>query len=90
MEIQEAIGRIKEHTEIHYAKEPRAIKISEALYMAVSALEKQIPMKVEYYDDGDYARCPNCDYKDFENGINDWECNFCSRCGQALDWSDNE
>ena len=58
--------------------------------LAINALEKQIPMRVEYYDDGDYARCPNCDYEDFENGINDWECNFCSRCGQALDWSDKE
>lgn len=58
--------------------------------LAISALEKQIPMRVEYYDDGDYAKCPNCNYKDFENGINDWECNFCSRCGQALDWSDTE
>ena len=57
---------------------------------AIKALEKQIPMKVEYYDEGDYAKCPNCDYQDFEYGINDWGCNFCSRCGQALDWSDTE
>ena len=56
----------------------------------IEAFQKQTPMKVEYYDEGDYAKCPNCDYQDFEYGINDWGCNFCSRCGQALDWSDAE
>lgn len=34
----EAIERIKEHKEIHFASEPNAIKITEALDMAMSAL----------------------------------------------------
>ena len=34
----EAIKRIKEHKEIHFKSEPNAIKITEALDMAMSAL----------------------------------------------------
>lgn len=41
MDNQEAIMRIKEHIRIHQICEPRAIKISEALDMAISALEAQ-------------------------------------------------
>ena len=38
MTNQEAIERIKEHKEIHFKSEPNAIKITEALDMAMSAL----------------------------------------------------
>ena len=41
MTNQEAIMRIKEHIRIHQICEPKAIKISEALDMAISALEAQ-------------------------------------------------
>ena len=65
--------------------------------MAINALEKQIPKKLEYEADGyadgelvyDYAKCPICGH-DFEYGINDWGCEYCSDCGQKLDWSDEE
>ena len=50
-----------------------------------SALEKQIPKKVqvEKYDIGgnDYF-CPCCTEKS--------KGQYCSNCGQALDWSDTE
>ena len=39
MTNQEAIMRIKEHIRIHQICEPKAIKISEALDLAISALE---------------------------------------------------
>ena len=52
--------------------------------------DKQTPMKVELYDDGGYAKCPCCGKDDYEYEINDWGCNFCCDCGQALDWSDTE
>ena len=63
--------------------------------MAIQALEKQIPRETEYEADGyadgelvyDYAKCPMCGH-DFEYGINDWGCNYCSDCGQKLDWSE--
>ena len=69
----------------------------EALDMAIKALEKQIPMKPYYEGDGywdgelvyDYAKCPICGH-DFEYGINDWEADYCSDCGQKLDWSDED
>ena len=64
--------------------------------MAIEALEKQIPKKPDYEADGydengnliyDYAKCPICGHE-FEYGINDWGCNYCSDCGQKLDWSE--
>lgn len=45
MTPQEAIQRIKQHNEIHSKNERFAIYITEALNMAVEALEKQIPKK---------------------------------------------
>lgn len=91
MEIKEAIWRIKEHNEIHFAKEyPRAIKITEALDMSIAALEKQIPKRPliwenKYYyspvpnDDWGYE-CPCCGNRDI-----DYPEHHCT-CGQALDW----
>lgn len=54
MEIKEAIERIEEHNSIHFAKEyPRAIKITEALDMAVNSLKNQNKTKeiLKYYLD---------------------------------------
>lgn len=97
MEVKEAIARIKDHMEIHFAKEyPRAIKITEALEMAIKALEKQMPMKPIYsdYDDNGYddelipykAACPICGYE-FEFGYWNDEDNHHCVCGQRIDWS---
>ena len=66
-----------------------------AFKMAIKAIKKQIPMKPDYIADGyadgllcyDYAKCPICGH-DFEYGINDWEAEYCSDCGQRLDWSE--
>ena len=41
MTNEEAIARIREHKIIHKMNEPRAIYISEALDMAIKALEQQ-------------------------------------------------
>lgn len=41
MTREEAIARIKEHMNIHKMNEPRAIYISEALDMAIEALEQE-------------------------------------------------
>ena len=66
-----------------------------AIEMAINALNKQIARKPEYEADGyadgelvyDYAKCPICGH-DFEYEINDWGCNYCSDCGQKLDWNE--
>ena len=41
MTREEAIERIKDHMEVHRSAEPRAIYITEALKMAIKALEQQ-------------------------------------------------
>lgn len=72
-------------------------KRAEALDLAIKALEKQILKKPEYEGDGyadgelvyDYAKCPMCGH-DFEYGINDWGCKYCSDCGQKLNWESDE
>ena len=66
--------------------------------LAITALEKQIPKKPEYYGDGysdgklvyDYAKCPQCGNDNYEYEINNWGCKYCPDCGQALDWSEQE
>ena len=84
--------------DLNCLKQNKALPDSiEAMEIAINALEKQIPKKPEYEADGyangelvyDYAKCPICGH-DFEYGINDWGCEYCSDCGQKLDWSDEE
>lgn len=73
------------------------IQMGKAFDVALKALEKQIPRKLYYEGDGyadgelvyDYAKCPVCGHE-FEYDINDWGCNYCSNCGQRLDWGDDK
>lgn len=64
--------------------------LREALDMAISALEKQIPKKPNRIVDGhgirytDSYRCQNCGKGFSGTGIAE----FCYHCGQKLDWSD--
>ena len=64
--------------------------IEDEIHIAMKALEKQIPIKpigrhTSY-------KCPVCDRRvrsgkgSSSRGVD----YFCQRCGQALDWSDNE
>lgn len=90
MSPEEAIRRIKNHNEVHSRKEKHfAVHITEALNMAVEALEKQIPKKTtkrQYVPNGTlvYGHCPNC------NSFSKNFFNYCRNCGQALDWSGTE
>lgn len=62
-----------------------------AKYIAASALEKQIPHKIkaENIKTSDQVirlrHCPSCNVRFVRFGMN-----YCSDCGQALDWSDEE
>lgn len=64
--------------------------LCEALDMAISALEKQIPKKPNRIVDGhgirytDSYRCQNCGKGFSGTGIAE----FCYHCGQKLDWGD--
>ena len=97
MTESEAIKEVRFNMSTIGLSDKAAKRVVEARDMAINALEKQIPKKPEYEADGyadgelvyDYAKCPICGH-DFEYGINDWGCNYCSDCGQKLDWSDEE
>ena len=73
---------------------PPRHKSSKELDILMELVDKATPKKLEYeatgYYDGelvyDMAYCPICRHE-FEYDINDWGCDYCSDCGQALDWS---
>lgn len=72
-----------------------------AFEMAIDALERQVPKKPNYVPDDDtcvyyHWECPECgNYysysirKTFSVLYNN-SVSYCSRCGQAIDWSDEE
>lgn len=87
MKIEEAIAHAKEQTEI-FAGRHRVF-----LYLAIEALEKQIPKKPTYEGDGywngqlvyDTWVCPNCE-KRYEVDCDNYD--HCPNCGQHIDWSE--
>lgn len=84
MTNEEAIKRIVDHMTTHKMNEPRAIKISIALQMAIEALKKQTPKKPSgSFDDETYGRAWVCEC----TGVIDEYQEFCPSCGQAIDWS---
>ena len=88
MTYEEAIRRITEHNRIHQRREPRSVYITEALHMAVVALEKQIPKRpikrtflIGCKEATPLNGCPTC--KEILHRIGN-----CCDCGQKIDWSD--
>lgn len=89
MTIQEALKWIKTIKGLY---KPLLKEANEACDVAIQALEKQIPKKVEY--DGKYidngftkyrmGKCTNCGRWHSSRD----EIIYCSKCGQRLDWSD--
>ena len=96
MTENEAIEWIKELKssekiqELYYAE--IFIKVCD---MAIQALEKQIPKSPTYEGDGysngqlvyDTWICPCCGHH-YEVDYDDYE--YCPKCGQKIDWSDEE
>lgn len=61
MTKEEAVARIKDHIEVHHSKEDRAIKIIQALNMAIEALEAtrwHYPSRGEF-PDKDWSKHPD-------------------------------
>ena len=63
----------------------------EAMDMAISALEKQIPKKAvgEHYA---HMRCPSCNHRipSGRGSSSRRGDNWCNYCGQAIDWTEDE
>lgn len=71
---------------------PECSIFAESLGLAIQALEKQIPKKVknsgeripfEWY-------CPTCGELLCDDGYKDTDIKYCDRCGQKLDWGDDD
>ena len=88
MTVSEAVRRIKEHNRIHSKKERQAILITEALNMAVEVLEKQIPKPPTFllYNSDPKMGAWHCPFGHIMSPDEE----YCSRCGQKIDWSDIE
>lgn len=63
------------------------IELTDALEIAVKAMEKQIPQKAvgEHYA---HMRCPSCNHRIPSGGGSSSRRrdNWCNYCGQAIDW----
>lgn len=71
---------------------PNPTANNECIKLCKSALEKQIPKKVELTED--CCLCPCCNFDmmgvyDFTD-YNTKDPAYCPTCGQALDWGDSE
>lgn len=59
--------------------------IYKGVALAMQALEKQIPKKLIINEKDGMRHCPNCDTFFLSGGKR-----HCEKCGQALDWSEEE
>ena len=101
MTESEAIKEVRFNMSTIGLSDKAAKRVVEARDMAINALEKQIPKKIEIRkatnDDieselrdfitvkGRICRCPSC-----RCCIHISELKYCWECGQKLDWSDAE
>ena len=98
MTNEEAIKELKERYlgMSAYADREQCQRANQALDIAISVLEKQIPKKPTEQGDGINYDCPVCGaYVGYFDAMAwnamEWETpKYCPECGQALDWSDYE
>ena len=60
---------------------------TEALKMAIEALQKQEPMKPKV--DGESGLCERCGYVFNLELISEYFINYCPGCGQKIDWTED-
>ena len=84
MTIQEAISCLKKDKE--YLMDNKVCN-GEEIDAAIESLEKQIPKKPIMRKDvaETYYICPECEW-----GVDKFDDNYCSDCGQKLDWAKEE
>ena len=82
MTYKEAIKQLNSIAIYHFDK-----YTADASDLAIEALDKQIPKepieKFAFSDDTEAGLCPFCN-----EGVNE-EMNFCSCCGQAINWKED-
>lgn len=91
MTPQEVIDILKMFTTDEFQR-CTSSEFDDAIYVAIEALEKQLPMEPDYEGDGyadgelvyDTWICPNCG-RHYEVDYDDYE--YCPQCGQRIDWS---
>ena len=91
MTYEEVLRAFKDYQMIFMRGEP----LYQEYDKAIEALEKQIPKYVNYVADGyadgelvyDTAYCPECDEM-YEMDVGGWRSDYCSNCGQRLDWGE--
>lgn len=87
MKLQDAINTLESiypsQKEIVTGEYP---DVAESIDMAIKALEKQMPRKPNLKDVGtdQWLECPSC----YDTKIDDEGTEYCSACGQKLDWSE--
>ena len=99
MTNKEAIEQLRERLAITDYRQ-QIPEYYEAIELAVEALEKQMPKKPNYVPDDDtcvyyHWECPECgNYYSYSirktfGVLYNNSVSYCSRCGQALNWSDD-
>lgn len=86
MTEQEAIEVIKRVYNVSCPDYEDEMLYEKAIELAIKALEKQIARKPITYNDTNRADCPIC--KATVRAIKEPFGNWCSICGQKLDWSE--
>lgn len=60
--------------------------VKEACRMGMDALKKQIPAKVDLWENSQFENCPYCHEIVYRPAL--LKRVYCCRCGQALNWED--
>lgn len=91
MSIEKAIEEISkmqfEHRDYRSAifkKDGIPLMYIESVDLAIEALKKQMPAKIEKSNTRAYGYCPECGKVFWDK----WENEYCESCGQKLDWSE--
>lgn len=84
MTAEQAIKRIKESRDYQYTHYGFVNSDGVALDMAIEALEKQIPKKINPNFNCVYCDCGNAIYYETDRCLHHY--NYCCECGQKLRW----
>lgn len=60
--------------------------VKEACQMGMDALKKQIPAKVDLWENSQFGNCPYCHEVVYRPAL--LKRIYCRKCGQALNWED--